>query len=69
MGLRTKLIQDWFIGEKWTDFITFLHVRESFHKKMKTGRSDQNRKLFHLLDKDTINMRRNDTTKGFSEGQ
>ena len=31
---------------------------------MKTQRSDQSRKLFYLLDKETINLTRIDNTKG-----
>lgn len=38
-------------GEKPTSFIEFLYIHGSLHKRMKTQRDDQSRKLLHLLDK------------------
>ena len=61
LGLRIKLTRE----EKHTNFIEVLHIHGSLHEKMKTQRSDQSRRLLHLLDKKTVNLWRIDKTKGF----
>ena len=49
-------------------FIEFLHLHGSLHKRVKTWRSDQSRKLLYHLDKETINLWGIDKTKEFGLG-
>lgn len=55
-----------FIREKHTDFMEFLYVHP--HKRMKTWRSDQSRKVLYLLDKEIINSWRIDKTQELELG-
>lgn len=50
-GSNNKTDKDRLTEEKCTNFIKFLYLCESFHKKLKTQRSDQNRQYLSFLDK------------------
>lgn len=55
-------------GEKHPSYIKFSQLRGGLHKRMRTQRSDQNRKFSDLLDKEIIHLGRKGKMKGSGIG-